>query len=70
MKVEQLGLERVVDIQFGTENCYHLMVEMYDRGNIVLVDKDYRVVQMVRGVVFDGDDKVAVGHIYPKHRIA
>jgi len=45
------------------------MVEMYDRGNIVLVDKDYRVVQMVRGVVFDDDHRVAVGYIYPKARI-
>jgi predicted ribosome quality control (RQC) complex YloA/Tae2 family protein len=39
-----MGIERVVDIQFGTENCYHLILEMYDKGNIVLTDKDYIVV--------------------------
>jgi predicted ribosome quality control (RQC) complex YloA/Tae2 family protein len=39
-----MGIERVVDIQFGTENCYHPILEMYDKGNIFLTDKDYIVV--------------------------
>ena len=32
MNISQLGIDRVVDLQFGSdEAAYHLIVELYDR---------------------------------------
>ncbi|XP_017303885.1 nuclear export mediator factor NEMF homolog [Diaphorina citri] len=44
-----LGLDRIIDLQFGTgEAEYHIIVELYDRGNIVLTDKDYIILNVLR----------------------
>merc|ERR1719334_882478 len=38
--VTMLGMDRVVDLCFGQgEAAYHVIVELYDRGNIVLTGK-------------------------------
>ena len=32
MNISQLGIDRIVDLQFGSdEAAYHLIVELYDR---------------------------------------
>jgi predicted ribosome quality control (RQC) complex YloA/Tae2 family protein len=32
VKIEQLGVDRIVDLQFGSdEAAYHVIVELYDR---------------------------------------
>ena len=37
MNITQLGIDRIVDLQFGSdEAAYHLIVELYDRVRIVL----------------------------------
>lgn len=38
MNISQLGIDRIVDLQFGSdEAAYHLIVELYDRVNHYLV---------------------------------
>ena len=35
MNITQLGIDRIVDLQFGSdEAAYHLIVELYDRVRI------------------------------------
>ena len=37
MNISQLGIDRIVDLQFGSdEAAYHLIVELYDRVNHIL----------------------------------
>ena len=34
--VTQVGQDRIINLQFGTgEAAYHVIIELYDRGNIV-----------------------------------
>lgn len=48
-KITQLGVDRVVDLQFGTgEVEHHIILEVYDRGNLVLTDKDYTILNILR----------------------
>ncbi len=40
---DQLGADRVVDLRFGAgDAAHHLILELYDRGNLVLTDCDYK----------------------------
>ena len=42
--VAQLGVDRVVDLTFGAgDAAYHLILELYDRGNMVLTDHEYKI---------------------------
>lgn len=67
VSVKQLGMDRIVDFQFGTdEAAYHLIVELYDRGNIVLTDHAYLVLNLLRFRTDEADDvKFAVREHYP-----
>ncbi len=47
--VRQLGVDRVVDFRFGTgDNAVHLIVELYDRGNLVLTDAEMTILNILR----------------------
>ena len=47
--VKQLGVDRVVDMQFGSDDAaYHVILELYDRGNVVLTDCDYKILNILR----------------------
>ncbi|MDD1654131.1 MAG: NFACT family protein, partial [Methanomicrobiales archaeon] len=49
LAIRQLGLERTLDLTVGKrETEYHLFVEIYDEGNLVLCDRDYRIIQPLR----------------------
>ncbi|KAG7466460.1 hypothetical protein MATL_G00165000 [Megalops atlanticus] len=65
--VKQLGVDRIVDIQFGSdEAAYHLIVELYDRGNIVLTDHEYTILNLLRFRTAEAEDvKIAVRERYP-----
>ncbi|KAK6304137.1 hypothetical protein J4Q44_G00247230, partial [Coregonus suidteri] len=67
-QVKQLGVDRIVDIQFGSdEAAYHLIVELYDRGNIILVDHEYMILNLLRFRTAEGEEdvKIAVRERYP-----
>ena len=35
-KIEQLGIDRIVDLQFGSgEASYHIILELYDRVSFI-----------------------------------
>ncbi|XP_057315018.1 ribosome quality control complex subunit NEMF-like [Hydractinia symbiolongicarpus] len=65
--VSQVGIDRIVDFTFGYEEAaYHLIVELYDRGNIILTDYEYRILQLLRNRTdVDKDVKFAVREAYP-----
>lgn len=45
----QLGMDRIVDMQFGSgEAAYHVILELYDRGNIVLTDCNMVILNILR----------------------
>ena len=45
----QLGMDRIVDMQFGSgEAAYHVILELYDRGNIVLTDCNMVILNVLR----------------------
>lgn len=66
-EVKQLGIDRIVDIQFGSdEAAYHLIVELYDRGNIILADHEYTILNLLRFRTAEAEDvKIAVRERYP-----
>ena len=44
-----MGVDRVVDMQFGSDDAaYHVILELYDRGNVVLTDCDYKILNILR----------------------
>ncbi|CAK6971511.1 nuclear export mediator factor NEMF-like isoform X2 [Scomber scombrus] len=66
-EVKQLGMDRIVDIQFGSdEAAYHLIVELYDRGNVILADHEYTILNLLRFRTAEVEDvKIAVRERYP-----
>ncbi|KAM6912414.1 ribosome quality control complex subunit NEMF [Xenentodon cancila] len=66
-QIKQLGIDRIVDIQFGSdEAAYHLIIELYDRGNIILADHEYTILNLLRFRTAEADDvKIAVRERYP-----
>lgn len=43
-QVRQLGVDRIVDFVFGSgEAQYHLILEMYSQGNVILTDSTFEV---------------------------
>lgn len=45
----QMGMDRIVDFQFGTgEAAYHIILELYDRGNIILTDYEMTTLNILR----------------------
>ncbi|XP_042655226.1 nuclear export mediator factor NEMF isoform X3 [Tyto alba] len=67
VSVKQLGIDRIVDFQFGSdEAAYHLVIELYDRGNIVLTDHEYIILNILRFRTDEADDvRFAVRERYP-----
>ncbi|KFD47182.1 hypothetical protein M514_11951 [Trichuris suis] len=47
--VRQVDQDRIVDFEFGSgEFTYHVIVELYDRGNVVLTDREYIILNILR----------------------
>jgi predicted ribosome quality control (RQC) complex YloA/Tae2 family protein len=67
--IRQLGMDRVVDFQFGNDNVYHIIIELYDSGNLVLTDQDYNIIVLVRRYNLNKDQdnelNIKVGEKYP-----
>lgn len=48
-KLKQLGMDRIVDMQFGTgDAAYHVILELYDKGNIIFTDYSYTILNVLR----------------------
>ncbi len=47
--VIQIGQDRVLCLIFGEgDRTHHLLVELYDRGNVILTDKSWKILSMFR----------------------
>nr|XP_023014500.1 nuclear export mediator factor NEMF homolog [Leptinotarsa decemlineata] len=67
--INQIGSDRIVDLQFGSgEATYHVILELYDRGNIVLTDYDYIILNVLRPHTEGDKIKFAVKEKYPQDR--
>ncbi|XP_053693997.1 ribosome quality control complex subunit NEMF homolog [Sabethes cyaneus] len=67
--MRQLGVDRIVDFQFGTgEAGYHIILELYDRGNILLTDCDLKILNILRPHVEGEELRFAVRERYPTDR--
>ncbi|CAH2983554.1 unnamed protein product [Chilo suppressalis] len=65
----QLGVDRIVDLQFGSgEAAYHVILELYDRGNIVLTDYEWTILNVLRPHVEGDKIRFAVKEKYPLDR--
>lgn len=68
-KFVQLELDRIVDLQFGMgEAAYHVIVELYDRGNIILTDHEMTILNILRPHVEGEEVRFAVREKYPESR--
>ncbi|XP_018801731.1 PREDICTED: nuclear export mediator factor NEMF homolog [Bactrocera latifrons] len=68
-KLEQLGMDRIIDLQFGTgEAAYHVIVELYDRGNIILTDHELTILYILRPHYEGEEVRFAVREKYPSNR--
>ncbi|KAL3319074.1 hypothetical protein Ciccas_002271 [Cichlidogyrus casuarinus] len=48
-EIRQIGFDRVVDLRFGLgEYAHHIVVELYNRGNMILTDHEYRILHLLR----------------------
>ena len=48
-KLTQVGMDRIVDLQFGSgEAAYHVILELYDKGNIIFTDYEYVILNLLR----------------------
>jgi len=67
LSITRIGTDRVVDFCFGyadnEEATYHVILELYARGNVILTDYKYNVLSLIR---YFKDDEVrfAVGECY------
>ncbi|CAG5004313.1 unnamed protein product [Parnassius apollo] len=65
----QLGVDRIVALQFGSgEAAYHVVLELYDRGNIVLTDNEWTILNVLRPHVEGDKIRFAVKEKYPLDR--
>ncbi|XP_012286899.1 nuclear export mediator factor NEMF homolog [Orussus abietinus] len=65
----QVGVDRILDLQFGIgEAAYHIILELYDRGNIVLTDYTMTILNILRPHTEDDKIRFAVKEKYPLNR--
>ena len=66
--INQLGADRCIDLQFGRgETAFHLILELYVSGNLILTDHEYQILTLLR-VHSDQDAKIGMRQVYPLDR--
>lgn len=65
----QLGTDRIIDLQFGVgDAAYHLILELYDRGNVILCDCDMKILNVLRPHTEGEEIRFVVREKYPGSR--
>lgn len=65
----QLGTDRILNLQFGSNQAaYHVILELFDRGNIVLTDYELTILYVLRPHTEGDKVKFAVREKYPHDR--
>ncbi|HOT03701.1 MAG TPA: ribosome rescue protein RqcH [Methanolinea sp.] len=61
--IRQHGIQRIITFDVGKhDRVYHLIIELFDQGNIVLCDDDYRIIQPFSTHRFREREVVAGAH--------
>jgi len=48
-QIQQIGLDRIIDFTFGErDHTFHLILEIVSKGNIVLTNKNYKILHLQR----------------------
>lgn len=64
--IQQVGSDRVVDLTFGKgDTAFHLILELYVSGNLILTDHEYKILVLLRTHNDGEHSKVAVRQFYP-----
>lgn len=67
--LQQLGTDRIIDFQFGVgEATYHLILELYDRGNVILCDWQMTILNVLRPHTEGEAVRFVVREKYPEAR--
>lgn len=67
--LKQLGTDRIVQFQFGVgDAAYHLILELYDRGNVILCDCDMKILNILRPHTEGEEVRFVVREKYPETR--
>jgi predicted ribosome quality control (RQC) complex YloA/Tae2 family protein len=62
--VKQLGTDRIIDISFS-DGLYHLFLEFFASGNIILTDGEYKILSLIRTVpTGESQEEVKLGLTY------
>ena len=62
--VSQIGTDRIIDISFS-EGAYHMFLEFFAGGNIILTDREYTVIALFRQVPASaGEEEMKLGLKY------
>lgn len=65
----QVGTDRIINFQFGVgEATYYLILELYDRGNIVLCDWQMTILNVLRPHTEGEAIRFVVRQMYPGSR--
>ncbi|MCU0633179.1 MAG: NFACT family protein [Methanolinea sp.] len=60
LDIRQHGIQRIIIMDIGKhDRVYHLVMELFDQGNIILCDQDYRIIQPFSTHRFKERDVVA-----------
>ena len=60
--IRQFGTDRSLDFLFSNEK--HFIVELYDKGNLIITDKDYKIIYIARPYEIK-DIRIDINIIYP-----
>jgi predicted ribosome quality control (RQC) complex YloA/Tae2 family protein len=54
-------VDRIVDMQFGTgDTAFHVILELYDKGNFILTDHEYQIIIVLRKYALGETEEVRV----------
>ena len=63
--VRQLGMDRIIHFTFGAgESAFHIIVEMFAKGNIILTDWTGKILTLLRTHKYSEDYEVRTGSLY------
>ncbi|KPI82967.1 putative translation-associated element 2 [Leptomonas seymouri] len=66
--ITQLQHDRTIDLCFGvasTEGCFHILIELFSKGNVILTDYSYKMMMLLRTHRDDEGLNLVVNAIYP-----
>ena len=67
-KIEQIANDRIIAIQFGVGlTALRLVVELYAKGNVLLIDASDTIVLVLRQFAYDEDNALKKGQKFPFH---